>query len=357
MANIFTAGPARALFFYGQQLIGVGKTLSETVFDSSITGEEVRGGPGNLLYGKYFHDPNLNIQITDAMFNLQYVAASLGVDVNQGGVSLYESAKAGETVGASGKITLTETAVAFDGAILAWYKKPADDDWTVATVSENAITIPSAKTGDHYCVKYFYQNMNAKSITIKAQYVPKTLHLVLINDLYSGDVANVAASTSKYGRLITDIPQYQLDGSQNLSWSATSTATVSLNGSALAIDDGTSCEEDPIYGTMTQEIFGAKWQDDVKAVAIGNADIDLAKSASETLQVYAVFGGGVASRMMDNSNFNFTVESGGTSASVNASGVVTATTTAGTAVISVTLKDAAGEATDKVGYANVTVAN
>ena len=357
MANIFTAGPARALFFYGQQLIGVGKTLSETTFDASITGEEVRGGPGNLLYGKYFHDSNLNIQITDAMFNLQYVAASLGVDVNQGGVTLYESAKAGETVGASGKITLTETAVAFDGAILAWYKKPADDDWTVATVSENAITIPSAKPGDHYCVKYFYQNMNAKSITIKAQYVPKTLHLVLINDLYSGDVANVAASTSKYGRLITDIPQYQLDGSQNLSWSATSAATVSLNGSALAIDDGTSCEEDPIYGTMTQEIFGAKQQDDVKAVAIGNADIDLAKSASETLQVYAVFGGGVASRMMDNSNFNFTVESGGTSASVNESGVVTATTTAGTAVISVTLKDAAGEATDKIGYANVTVAN
>ena len=334
-----------------------GKTLSDTTFDASITGEEVRGGPGNLLYGKYFHDSNLNIQITDAMFNLQYVAASLGVDVNQGGVSLYESPKAGETVSTGGKITLTETAVAFDGTILAWYKKPADDDWTVATVSQNAITIPSAKTGDHYCVKYFYQNMNAKSITIKAQYVPKTLHLVLINDLYSGDVANVAASTSKYGRLITDIPQYQLDGSQNLSWSATSTATVSLNGSALAIDDGTSCEEDPIYGTMTQEIFGAKWQDDVKAVAIGNADIDLAKSASETLQVYAVFGGGVASRMMDNSNFNFTVESGGTSASVNASGVVTATTTAGTAVISVTLKDATGEATDKVGYANVTVAN
>lgn len=357
MANIFTAGPARALFFYGQQLIGVGKTLSETVFDSSITGEEVRGGPGNLLYGKYFHDSNLNIQITDAMFNLQYVAASLGVDVNQGGVSLYESAKAGETVAAGGKITLTETAVAFDGSILAWYKKPADDDWTVVTVSDNAITVPGATIGDHYCVKYFYQNMNAKSITIKAQYVPKTLHLVLINDLYSGDVANVAASSSKYGRLITDIPQYQLDGSQNLSWSATSTATVSLNGSALAIDDGASCEEDPIYGTMTQEIFGAKWQDDVKAVAIGNADIDLAKSASETLQVYAVFGGGVASRMMDNSNFNFTVESGDTSASVNASGVVTATTTAGTAVISVTLKDAAGKATDKVGYANVTVVN
>lgn len=356
MANIFTAGPARALFFYGQQLIGVGKTLSDTTFDASITGEEVRGGPGNLLYGKYFHDSNLNIQITDAMFNLQYVAASLGVDVNQGGVALYESAKAGETVAAGGKITLTNTAVAFDGAILAWYKKPADDDWTVAIVSDNAITIPGATAGDHYCVKYFYQNMNAKSITIKAQYVPKTLHLVLINDLYSGDVANVAASTSKYGRLITDIPQYQLDGSQNLAWSATSTATVSLNGSALALDDGSSCEEDPIYGTMTQEIFGAKWQDDVKAVAIGNADIDLAKSASETLQVYAVFGGGVASRMMDNSNFKFAVESGTSATVVENTGVITATTTAGNTVISATLKGADGQLTDKIGYANVTVA-
>lgn len=332
-----------------------GKTLSDTTFDASITGEEVRGGPGNLLYGKYFHDSNLNIQITDAMFNLQYVAASLGVDVNQGGVALYESAKAGETVATGGKITLTETAVAFDGAILAWYKKPADDDWTVATVSANAITIPGATAGDHYCVKYFYQNLNAKSITIKAQYVPKTLHLVLINDLYSGDVANVAASTSKYGRLITDIPQYQLDGSQNLAWSATSTATVSLNGSALALDDGSSCEEDPIYGTMTQEIFGAKWQDDVKAVAVANADLELAKSATETLQVYAVFGGGVASRMMDNSNFKFAVESG-TSATVGEStGVVTASATAGDTVISVTLNDATGKATDKVGYANVTV--
>ncbi len=331
-----------------------GKTLSDTTFDASITGEEVRGGPGNLLYGKYFHDSNLNIQITDALFNLQYVAASLGVDVEQGGVTLYESAKAGETVATGGKITLTNTAVAFDGAILAWYKKPADDDWTVATVADNAITISGATAGDHYCVKYFYQNMNAKSITIKAQYVPKTLHLVLINDLYSGDVANVG-SASKYGRLITDIPSYQLDGSQNLSWSATSTATVSLNGSALALDDGSSCEEDPIYGTMTQEIFGAKWQDDVKAVAVANADLELAKSATETLQVYAVFGGGVASRMMDNSNFKFAVESG-TSATVGEStGVVTASSTAGDTVISVTLNDATGKATDKVGYANVTV--
>lgn len=355
MANIFTAGPARALFFYGQQLIGVGRSLNDTTFDATITGEEVRGGSGNLLLGKYFHDSSLNINITDALFNLQYVAAALGVDVEQGGLSLYESPKAGETVAAGGKITLTNTAVAFDGSILAWYKKPADDDWAVTTVSANAITIPGATVGDTYCVKYFYQNLNAKSITIKAQYVPKTLHLVLINDLYSGDAANVSASTSKYGRLITDIPQFQLSGEQNLAWAATSAATVSLNGSAIATDDGASCEEDLIYGTMTQEIFGAKWQDEVKAIAIGNADLEIG-TTPEALQVYAVFGGSTASRLMDNSNFTFAVESG-SSATVDAStGVVTKEAGTGTTVISATLKDANGSATDKVGYANVTPA-
>lgn len=130
-------------------------------------------------------------------------------------------------------------------------------------------------------------------------------------------------------------------GSQNIDWSATSTATVSLNGSALAYESGDSCEEDPIYGTMTQEIFGAAWQNDVVAVAVENGDVDLAQSGSETLIVRAVFGGGIASQRKDNSNFTFTVEdnpaSTATGTTVNAQGVITAGSTAGTCVVSVNL--------------------
>lgn len=211
-ANIFTAGPARALVFSGDQLIGIGKTLSDTTFNTSITAEEVRGGPGNLLYGQYFHDSSLTISITDSMFNLKYVAANLGVDVTKGGVTVYESGKAGEAITTPGQITLTNTPVAFDGTLIGWYKKPADDNWTVATINGKTMIVPGAIAGESYCIKYFYQNENADSITIKAQFVPKVLHLVLINDLYSGSAADVAASSSKYGRLITDIPNFQLDG-------------------------------------------------------------------------------------------------------------------------------------------------
>ena len=273
------------------------------------------------------------------MFNLRYVAANLGVDVTKGGITIYESGKAGESVTTPGQIALTNTPVAFDGTLIGWYKKPADDNWSVATINGETMLIPGAIAGESYCIKYFYQNENAESITIKAQFVPKVLHLVLINDLYSGSAADVAASTSKYGRLITDIPQFQLDGNVNLAWAATSAATVPLNGKALAYDESTSCEEDPVYGTMTQEVFGAKWQDDVIALAIENADIELQSSETEQLIVRAVFGGNIASQRKDAANFTFAVATGSaTYIDVDNTGKVTAKA-AGTGYVTVTLKE------------------
>ena len=353
--NIFTAGPARALFFYGQNLIGIGKTLSDTTFNTEITAEEVRGGPGNMLYGQYFHDSNLTVQITDAMFNLQYVAANLGVDVEHGGLSVYESPRDGEAVTVAGQITLANTPVAFDGSVIGWYKRPSDDNWSIATITGTTMSIPSAQIGETYCVKYFYQNENAQSITIKAQYVPRVLHLVLINDLYSGSAANVAASTSTYGRLITDIPQFQLDGAQNLAWAAASAATVSLSGKALAYDQSDTCEEDPVYGTMTQEIFGQVWQDDVIALAVENADLDITTAQGEQLIVRAVYGSAAASNRIDPAALTFAVSptpaSTATGLDVDNTGMVTATGE-GEGVVMISLTDY-----DNVppAYAHVTV--
>lgn len=356
--KIFTAGPARALFFYGQDLIGVGETLSDTTFDSSITAEEIRGGPGNLLYGQYFHDSSLAISITDVMFNLQYVAANFGVDLEQGGLSIYEEEVVVGAVG--GSVTLTNTPLSYAGAYIGWYKKPTDSEWSVATIDapQKKMNIAGAKTGESYCVKYFYNNENAKSIAIKAQFVPKVLHLVMISDLYKGSSTNVASSTSKYGRLIIDIPDFQLDGAQNLAWAAASTATVSLSGKALAYSDTSSCEVDPVYGTMTQEIFGAKWQDDVVALAVENSQIELKTTETETLIVRAVFGKGMASKRKDNSNFTFTkVNAPAPTAEgtdVSSDGVVTAGNTEGVAVFEVTLKD---NNTVDPAFVTVTVSN
>ena len=201
--NQFLAGVGRALLFDGDNLIGVAKTLTESTFNFSISNEEIRGGQGNALFGKYFHDSNLAITLVDAMFKLEYLAANLGVDIEAGGLSVYESPAAGETVGAGGVISLTNVPTLMNGSLLAWYKKPSEANWNVATITsageDYSITIPNATTSDSYCIKYFYQNENARNITINTQYVPKTLHLVIMNDLFSGDSADVGSAT-RYGR-------------------------------------------------------------------------------------------------------------------------------------------------------------
>lgn len=303
------------------------------------------------MLGRYFHDSSLTCTLTDAMFDLQYMALSLGVPVEKGGISVKEEEL---TTGADGSVTTTETPIAFDGSMIGWYKKPTDDNWTVGTIDGKKMNISGGGASATYCVKYFYQNENADFITIKAQYVPSTVHLVIMTDLYSGKVGSQSDAT-RYGRLIVDIPQYQLEGSQNLSLTATSAATINLTGMALAVLDGNSCEDDPYYGTMTQEIFGAKWQNEVVAIAVENADLELAASASEALIVRAVFGKGIASQRKDNSNFTFTKEQSpvatATDLTVGTDGVVKAGATSGVAVIEVALKDS----NVSPAYVNVTV--
>ena len=336
----FLAGVGRALLFKGNDLIGVAKTLTESTFDFSITAEDVRGGQGNGLLGRYFHDSNMQVTLVDAMFDLQYMALSLGVPLKSGGLSVKEEEL---TAGVDGSVTVSETPVAFSGSMIGWYKKPSDTEWSIGTFTGSKMTVSGGSQNDAYCVKYFYMNENARSITIKSQYVPAELHVVIMNDLYSGDVGSQSDAT-RYGRLITDIPRLQMDGNQTLNLAASSAATINLTGSALAVLSGDTCEEDPYYGTMTEEIYGAKWQDDVVALAVENSDIELAKSASETLIVRAVFGAGMASQRKDNSNFTFSVvstpASTATGTTVNASGVVKAGTQAGVAVIQVVLTGA-----------------
>lgn len=350
--NHYLAGVGTALLFKGNDLIGVAKTLTESTFNFAITAEDIRGGKGNGLLGRYFHDSTLTATLTDAMFDLNYIALSLGVNVESGGLSVKEEEL---KVGADNTVTTTETPVAFDGTMIGWYKKPTDNDWTIGTITGNKMTITGGTQEAVYCVKYFYQNANAKSITIKSQYVPATLHVVVLTDLYSGKVGTQSDAT-RYGRLIVDIPQFQLDGSQDLSLTATSAATVSLSGQALAVLDGATCEDDPYYGTMTEEIYGAKWQDDVIALAIENSDIQLSQNGTETLIVRAVYGKGMASQRKDNSNFTFTkVESPAATATgvtVSTEGVVSAGTVDGVAVVEVTLKNAPNV---PPAYATVTV--
>lgn len=340
----FLAGPGVGLMFdpSSNALIGVSKTFTENTFNFTITAEEIRGGPGNMLFGKYFHDSGLAVSITDCMFDLDYIGFITGTNPTQGGIVLKEESL---QAGAGGNsVTVSETPVAFNGAMIGWYRKPTDTNWSIGNITGNAMTIPGATQNDTYCVKYFYQNMNARSVTINAQYVPKTIHLVIINDLFPSNAmgTNISSSSPKAGRLITDIPSFQFDGSGDLTLAAASAATVPLTGTALAVMSTDTCEDEPYYATMTEELYGAVWQENVVAIAVENGDVTLTNGNTETLIVRAVFGNNQPAQRMPNSAFTFAVEPTPTATASNTTvgqntGVITAGSTPGDCVISVNL--------------------
>lgn len=337
MVEKFLANVGTALIFRGNEFAGVGNFLTENTFSFSASPNEVRGGANNPLLGRWFSDSTLNVTITNATFKLEYLAWSLGTTIEQGGTSFYES-QDGEKVVTAGQIELKNKPAAFNGAMIGWYKKPAETGWSIGAITETGgkyyLAVSGAQVNDIYCIKYPYMDENARMIAIPADFNPDELHVVLLNDLYNADI-NTNSAASKVGRLITDIPRLSLDPSQDLTLNATSSAPTQLTGTALRYTSGESCESTAVYGTMTEQVYGAKWQDNVIALACENSDMALGTSEKETAIIRVVYGGSTASQRKDNSNFTFAVVSG--DSTVDNKGVVTAAATAGKTVISVTL--------------------
>lgn len=265
--------------FDGDNLFGSATTLTESSLNIGISAEDVRGGEGAGLLGRYFHTSTFELTLTDALFNLDYIAKSVGAEVQAGAdVMANEELTAGDDK----TITLSKTAKPLGcGDIYAWFKAPADEKWTAALVNANKITVPAA---GKYCVKYFYTNAAASKIRIASDYVPATLRLVLKENLYAAGESN--NSQTKVGYVLINIPRFQLDGSQELSMSMTGASTTSLKGMAL-ISDGcdAGCEGAGYYADMIQVLDGANWYDGIVALAVDGGKVKV----GDTAKVYAIY--------------------------------------------------------------------
>ena len=125
------------------------KTLQESGISISVTAEDIRGGLSNPLLGRYFHDSILEANITDALFNLQYLALNVGGEVVIGGSSLVT-----ETVTAgSGTLTVQGTPVAFGTAgTVGWYTPAGQENWAPLTF-EGKVATADVTSGSSYCVR------------------------------------------------------------------------------------------------------------------------------------------------------------------------------------------------------------
>lgn len=314
------------------------KTLQESGISISVTAEDIRGGLSNPLLGRYFHDSILEANITDALFNLQYLALNVGGEVVIGGSSLVT-----ETVTAgSGTLTVQGTPVAFGAAgTVGWYTPAGQEDWAPLTF-EGKVATATVTSGTDYCVRYNATDSGIQEFVVPSAIIPSEVHLVMTYPLFAGGTSPEAISTSsQVGELIVDIPRFQFAGNVELSLTSSGAATSNLSGSALASYTTANCNDMGTYGTVKQKIYGGNWYDDLTTIAVDGGNFSIANGATKKLKVIGIFKNGTG--ILDNSKLTFT-SSASSTASVSNAGVVTGAAT-GSANITITVTEKTSVAT------------
>ena len=263
------------------------------------------------------------------MFNLEYLAMNTGSDISLGGDVMVDE----ELTSTSKKIKLSQTAVAISGSkVYAYAKKSGTDNvYDKYAVSEaNEIEVPADGT---YCIRYMYTNDLASKMTVKANFIPKTLTLILEANLYSGGSCDIETSTLA-GKVTIKVPRFMLNGSQELSLTASGVANTAIEGTALA-SGCAGCSGDGVYAEIIQVMANRTAENGFTGIVVEDAVREASKGDKLELNVYAC---PVDAAPIKLNNDQFTVAPSGTGYTY-ANGIVTITEQAtGTVTVEVTAK-------------------
>lgn len=215
------------------------------------------------------------------MFNLEYLAMNTGSDISLGGDVMVDE----ELTSTAKKIKLSQTAVAISGSkVYAYAKKSGTDNvYDKYAVSEaNEIEVP---VDGIYCIRYMYTNDLASKMIINANFIPKTLTLILEANLYSGGSCDIETSTLA-GKVTIKVPRFMLNGSQELSLTASGVANTSIEGTALA-SGCAGCSGDGVYAEIIQVMANRTLENGFTGIVVEDAVREASKGDKLELNVYA----------------------------------------------------------------------
>lgn len=331
----FLANVMDAYVYAGDQLLFTSKALTDSSISIGITAEEVRGGKGNKLIGRYFHDSSFGLTLQDALFELGYIAHNVGSQIVSGTSGMLTE----EQITATGSGALTVSGTPYDFLSLGtigWIAKPGSDEWSTFTFSGSSatgVTLADGSAiieGDAYCVKYMGE-APCDEVVISADFVPDEVTVILKGDLYKASKGNDVSTSSIIGHIEVDVPRFQLEGSMDISLSSSGAAQIPFSGQALVTMEE-SCEGGGYYAVVKEFETSANWYDNLVAFALEGSDsISIVKDTTKKLNIYGIYSNGSA-KLIKSSNLKFTATSG---AGTVSDGVLTAANTAGTGTITV----------------------
>lgn len=295
------------------------RTLTESTLGFTSSMEEVRAGQGAKLYGRFNHSAGMTVSLTDAMFDMNYIALQTGSQIQTGASAIYAKDSYTAVTGATKTIALTKEPVAIGTACgldkkVVWFRasgcNPTQEDISVVIDGTNNkyengnLTVGATDAakfvdGVTYCISYFAMDNLADLIKISANFIPAEMVLVLTAKLFEGD-ANAPETGKPAGEITIKVPRFQLDGQFDLSMAMTSAATIALNGTALAVDAG-GCEDDGIYAEIVQVLEGSTYSS--KGIRMIAVDPESAVAGSVPV-VYGLYNNG-STGLIPNSDLTF----------------------------------------------------
>ena len=104
-----SVGRAQLLVRRNRELVHLAdaRTLTDSSLSFSTSMEEVRAGQGAKLHGRFSHTSGLSIDLTDVMFDVDYLAAILGAPQNSNATGWYHDKDF--TIDENGVLALSKT--------------------------------------------------------------------------------------------------------------------------------------------------------------------------------------------------------------------------------------------------------
>lgn len=273
------------------------KTLTDSSIGFTLSMEEVRAGQGGKIYGRFAHSSGMTLSMTDTMFDLNYVKALIGAEENGTAHLMYTE----ELTAGADPVTLAKTPVSVGSlcgldSVIAW-GHVADCNGEGAdlplVVTGNTVDLSAFTAGAKVCVTYFVADASATLLKVKANFIPAEMVAIMTAQEFAGDAS--APETGKpVGELIVKLPRFQLDGQFDLSMAMTSAATISLNGTALAVAGG-DCGGEDYYAEIIEKLEGALWTDGLKDIVIDPEHV----TVGEAPVIYGIYKNG-AIKLLDN---------------------------------------------------------
>lgn len=309
---------------------------------TSVSTGEIRGGMGNGIATILPSDTALNVEFTAADFSLAAKAAQLGATLSYNAPVMDCIVVEG---GSGGTLTLPES-IGTPVAPLGYsspicYVEIVGSAAPIATIgvaypinpTTRAISGFVASSGNQYKVFYFVNKVESQVATISSLFNPATLYFMAQLPVFSNDSCASDNSGSRVGWLYITVPRLKLGANGGVVGDQTTPDTTSVSGMAVAYDGDvvsatcTDCNAGTLayYVLVPDDAAGS-----VAGLAVVGGSVSVAVNKTKHIPVRIVMANGQLVVPTDNvTGFTYTATGAPSGTTVNTSGNVSASSTAG----------------------------